>query len=327
MGQEKEVRKLENRAGRIFEAGRKELIRVLSTPLVPREVSKRLRSNLSRVRLLSDEEYLAEAKATSPFPDIFDSDATRDIMTTFAMYIPANPKLRKDEIIVRRGFLEHNLAAEENVFIILTEELAHSLTSERRFPLTEISDNSALLLPHLNKEDLLEKLNGIYAQYYNPDRKLDPEKVVACRGFNAVYVNEEAQDWFPKFREQMVLEESRSSVIQTMFVIFSLMDDSSPQPIEKKFNTAMDVLEVVLKSPYRILRLREKGALVFLRAYLKRPGELKALIKDLFSNLSYMTFDEFLLTLSEEEQEAFLTTIKFIAEEYKKKPEEPDKNS
>lgn len=322
MIQDTERKSPENKAAKIFEDTRKEFVRVLTNPLVPRQVTDSLRSILSRARLLSDEDFLAEVRRTSPYPET--ESATSQIYedvtagATTAMFIPAGSKLPKDEIIVRRSYLEQNpTVANVHFFDVMAEELAHSLSCDRKIRLNDLPDRVLALLPSFTKEELLKHLNDVYFRFFGKEPEGDPAKIVAqVRGFGTAFSNGESQEWFPKETQQMILEEARATVIQTLFEIIRLMERNfSPGQIEKRFERSMNTLEAIATAnPTHCLR--ERAGLVFLRAYFKRPQELKAQIKDLFSNLGDMTADEFMSSLSEEESEAFLTTVSLAREEF-----------
>jgi len=191
MGQEKEVRKPENKPARIFETTRAEFIKVLANPLVPRQVRDHSRSLLSRVKLLDDQSFLAEMTRSCEMPLTEEILATisREAGETHALFLPESKVIARDGIIVKRSYLEAEPAAGEFFFDLLAEELAHSISVEKKFQVATIPDHAMAIWPFSAKEELFWNLRERYFQIWQED--VDPSRMIASvRGFETNFETE-----------------------------------------------------------------------------------------------------------------------------------------
>ena len=320
MGQEKENRKQENRAGRIFEATRAEFIRVLANPLVPCQIRDHSRSILSRVRILDDDAFLAEVVKSCQLPATEEilAEIAEEANASHAIFFPGGRAFEKDQIIVKESYLEREPAASEYFFDLLAEEVAHSISAERRFKVSSIPDKALALLPFFTKEELYSSLREKFALFFQRD--VDPSQTIAViRGFQTDFQTEEGER-VPVMPAQVIFEESRAAILLTLFEIFRDMERNfTPGELGQRFEKSMQNLENLADLDFQYER--ERAAIGFLKVYLKRPKELKDLIKDLFFDLGGKIADQFIPSLTEEEQEAFLESVKSTNAEFSSRPE------
>ncbi len=285
---------------KVFENSRKFVIDALGHPIFTKGWKAQAERLLNIKNFLDDQAFDSRMLAhvvglpMAKIPDELKQAALEEIAQTNGVYLSPYDTFGKPEILIRRSYVAKDEVARYYLQDLFAEEFGHSVHTISRLNLHDLKDDSYLIVP-FNKVSLLaDDLREYRRDTLQMDGEIDFDRVsVVIEGFITNFFGQDGVR-YPGFIKQRVLEEFRSSIIQTMIeaAIYGMKLKPNIRPDQQLIVGLETISNNAEADPLNFLR--ETGSLIFINSFRKDwQRNLVGGVRELLSSLATLNIDQF----------------------------------